>query len=75
MKAQAIENILAEVLQMDSTTNVTIHTKSGEDYTFNVGDNEELVPEHIEINGVLQVFCDGEGTAWIDTESIEAIRI
>lgn len=75
MKAIAVENILAEVLQMEPSVNVTIHTKSGADYTFNVYDNDDIIPESVEKDGILQVFCNGEGTAWIDIDSIESFKI
>lgn len=75
MKAIAVENILAQVLQMDGELNATIRTKSGDEYTFNIGDNEELMPESIEKDGILEIFCKEAGTAWIDIDSIESIRI
>lgn len=77
MKATTAQNIMEQLMQQRNT-NITITTKAGDAYTFNTDDNEEMIIEQISEQ---QVICidggdGGEfGTAWIDTESIDNIRI
>ncbi len=75
MKATALKSILHEVLQMDSDLEGVIRTNSGKEFTFNVGDNEDLILECVGVEGILQIFCLHGVPAWIDINEIEAICI
>lgn len=79
MTTKAFENIMSQIFEQAKETgncNVIITLKSGETFNFNTGDNEEMVPESCELNGVVQIFGEDDfGTAWIEVAEIAAIQI
>lgn len=79
MTTKAFEKIMSEIFQQakeDGDGNVFITLKNGETFNFNTGDNEEMVPESCEIDGIVQIFGEDDyGTAWIEVAEIAAIQI
>ncbi len=79
MTTKAFENIMSQIFQQAKEAgdgDVIIILKNGDTYSFNTGDNEEMVSERWEINGVVKIFGEAEfGTAWIEVEEIAAIQI
>ena len=79
MKATAFETIMSQIFKQAKEAgngNVRITLKNGEEFNFNTGDNEEMVPESCELTGVIQIFGeDNYCTAWIEVEEIAAIQI
>lgn len=77
MTTKAFEKIMSEIFQQAKEAgngNVIITLKNGEN--FNTGDNEEMVPESCEIDGIVQIFGEDDfGTAWIEVAEIAAIQI
>ena len=79
MTTKAFEKIMSEIFQQAKEAgngNVIITLKNGETFNFNTGDNEEMVPESCEIDGIVQIFGEDDfGTAWIEDAEIAAIQI
>ncbi len=79
MTTKAFEKIMSEIFQQAKEAgngNVIITLKNGETFNFNTGDNEEMVPESCEIDGIVQIFGEDDfGTAWIEVAEIAAIQI
>ena len=79
MTAKALEKIMSEIFHQAKEAgngNVIITLKNGDTFNFNTGDNEEMVPESCEIDGIVQIFGEDDfGTAWIEVAEIAAIQI
>lgn len=76
MTTKAFENIMSQIFEQAKEAgngNVRITLKNGKTFNFNTGDNEEMVPESCEIDGIVQIF--GDGTAWIEVAEIATIQI
>lgn len=79
MTTKAFEKIMSEIFHQAKEAgngNVVITLKNGDTFNFDTGDNEEMVPESCELNGVVQIFGKYNfGTAWIEVAEIAAIQI
>ena len=79
MTAKAFEKIMSEIFHQAKEAgdcDVIITLKNGDTFNFNTGDNEEMVPESCEIDGIVQIFGEDDfGTAWIEVAEIAAIQI
>lgn len=88
MKATALQNILETAFEMAQDNNndmyITVTMKSGYQYKFNYGDNDDIIIENLPSTGLLQISnaseYDGKdaverGTAWLDIDEIESVAI
>ena len=88
MKATALQNILETAFEMaqdnNNYMNITATMKSGYQYKFNYGDNDDIIIENLPSTGLLQICnaieYDGKdaverGTAWLDIDEIESVAI
>lgn len=88
MKATALQNILETAFEMAQDNNndmyITVTMKSGYQYKFNYGDNDDIIIENLPSTGLLQICnaseYDGKdaverGTAWLDIDEIESVAI
>ena len=83
MRTEAFEKIMAiliDISREDGGDEVFITLKNGDVYTFDMAENDDMMPESCEIDGTIQLFeIRHKGkkyrTAWIEVSEIATIRI